>query len=878
MVRKLVYILSGFVLIYGFTRVFLVDSFIAKGNSMFPAVAEGERIFVDKTLLGPRLYTDYDVTGPRLNSIRLPGRGRLRTGDWVITNYPYACSKDTISFKINYVYLKRCYGAPGETVSIVNGFYRNDAVPGIIGSAAMQQELRDTPDSVLTEQGVVLPALQVAKELGWTIKDFGPLYVPKAGDVVPVSVADFRKYRRLIQYETGIRPIAKKGAVYLGDEVITEYRFRENYVFLGGDNVLNSEDSRYFGLVPESYIVGIVCRKGGRGSLRRAVMRHYRDDLQKRKAAAFLFQWMKYHYSYGSGINRYYDAVDSLLQGPLDKERYKNGMRQVFARHKGDLRLFNDYESITPEWLVSSIDRAFDTWKNGKWACHLDFEEFCEYLLPYKCMELQPLDSWREDNAGLFRGDMDRMERECREFNNNPRVAALEVNRALTGGYLKYTKQLDSYPIFRPATLMRIPYGTCQESCTAALQIMRSKGLPVALDFTPQWANRKYGHLWLSVLNLRHKSEPFSPFEIEGGKDEHANRPMSKVYRVTYAADPELLSRREKGEYLPSLLKNIFVKDVSKEYVRTSDVRLPAFPRKKIGRNIYAATFNNQEWIPVACGWKRMGQLRFNNLGQNVLYLPVQVLKDGTMEAIGHPFFLGPDGNVTIMHTENPQWREADLFRKYPVYEYVYRNQAKIRGGVIEYAATPSFAGARTAVELPADSLTLAGSVEVADTSAARYWRFRSSDAGRCDMAELIFYDKKGQRLSPKLILCGREVHPQNKVNLATAINDDDPLTFFSARGEDDIWVGFDFGGPASLGTVDYFRRSDGNNLYPGYQYTLFCWNGNQWQELDSREADKSLCFHASVPEETLLWLVCNTTGTESRPFVIDKNGQIQWY
>ena len=209
MVRKLVYILSGFVLIYGFTRVFLVDSFIAKGNSMFPAVAEGERIFVDKTLLGPRLYTDYDFTGPRLNSIRLPGRGRLRTGDWVITNYPYACSKDTISFKINYVYLKRCSGAPGETVSIVNGFYRNDAVPGIIGSAAMQQELRDTPDSVLTEQGVVLPALQVAKELGWTIKDFGPLYVPKAGDVVPVSVADFRKYRRLIQYETGIPVHAK---------------------------------------------------------------------------------------------------------------------------------------------------------------------------------------------------------------------------------------------------------------------------------------------------------------------------------------------------------------------------------------------------------------------------------------------------------------------------------------------------------------------------------------------------------------------------------------------------------------------------------------------------------------------------------------------
>ncbi len=31
-----------------------------------------------------------------------------------------------------------------------------------------------------------------------------------------------------------------------------------NWYFLGGDNVLNSRDSRYFGLVPQEYIVGVV--------------------------------------------------------------------------------------------------------------------------------------------------------------------------------------------------------------------------------------------------------------------------------------------------------------------------------------------------------------------------------------------------------------------------------------------------------------------------------------------------------------------------------------------------------------------------------------------------------------------------------------------
>ncbi|MDO4843428.1 MAG: S26 family signal peptidase [Bacteroidales bacterium] len=48
------------------------------------------------------------------------------------------------------------------------------------------------------------------------------------------------------------------GRVSLDGKVLGEYTFKHNWYFLGGDNVLNSRDSRYFGLVPEEYIVGIV--------------------------------------------------------------------------------------------------------------------------------------------------------------------------------------------------------------------------------------------------------------------------------------------------------------------------------------------------------------------------------------------------------------------------------------------------------------------------------------------------------------------------------------------------------------------------------------------------------------------------------------------
>ena len=610
---------------------------------------------------------------------------------------------------------------------------------------------------------------------------------------------------------------------------------------------------------------------------RKVVLREFKADKDKRESAKYLLKWADLHYSYSGNVQAYYDAVDSVSARAKDKVSFVSSMADAYDEYKSSISIVNDANSISPGWLIKQINDAFSLWKDGKWARHLDFDEFCEYLLPYKCMELQPLTDWRSENRDIFRGRIDILEKECKEYNNNARVAALEVNRVMTGNYLKYTKQLDSYPIFRTSTLLSLPYGTCQEACAAAVQILRSKGIPVAVDFTPQWANRKYGHQWLSVLNHRHKSEAFSPFEIEAENDEHINRPMSKVYRMTYAPDKELLKRQKRGYRLPESLGNIFIRDVSDEYVKTENVVVQAFKSGKVGNNIYAATFNNQTWVPVACGHKKFGRrLSFKGLGRGVLYLPVQVLPDGAVEPVGEPFFLSAAGLVETIHSTLDKNVNAFLYRKYPVYEYVYRNESKLRGGVIQRSSSRDFLDAEDVVALPKDSLALAGVVAVDDTTSARYWRFASSDEGRCDMAELIFYDRDGRRLSPNLVKCGREVNPQNKVNLATAINDDDPLTFFSARGEDDIWVGFDFGIPVSIGAVNYFRRSDGNNLYPGYEYSLYFWHDG-WHMIDRIEADKELCFNADVPENTLLWLVCNTTGTESRPFVLD-NGEITWY
>ena len=67
-------------------------------------------------------------------------------------------------------------------------------------------------------------------------------------------------YRNLVEWEQK-KPLSwRADKVYLDDSLIQEYRFQENYYFVGGDYMENSKDSRYWGLLPGPYIVGAATR------------------------------------------------------------------------------------------------------------------------------------------------------------------------------------------------------------------------------------------------------------------------------------------------------------------------------------------------------------------------------------------------------------------------------------------------------------------------------------------------------------------------------------------------------------------------------------------------------------------------------------------
>ncbi len=91
----------------------------------------------------------------------------------------------------------------------------------------------------------------------WQLDDYGPLAVPKKGQLIALTPANAAIYYKIIaQFEPNPGISWQQGTIYQYGRPLTRYRIRQNYYFVLGDNRHNSEDSRFWGFVPEDYLVG----------------------------------------------------------------------------------------------------------------------------------------------------------------------------------------------------------------------------------------------------------------------------------------------------------------------------------------------------------------------------------------------------------------------------------------------------------------------------------------------------------------------------------------------------------------------------------------------------------------------------------------------
>jgi signal peptidase I len=234
-------------------RVFLLASFLIPSWSMAPTLMPGDFIFVNKMIPGPRIFKSWDfLKNGDFSMKRLTGYRKIKRNEVTVFNYPYS-NLNKLELDFDVFYAKRCVAVPGDTFYIDNGIYRVKNCSDTLGHYTNQKKLSEMlPEDFSPHIYNCFPDTVY----GWNIKNFGPLYIPGENDTVAIDTMNIRLYRKLIEYETQQPVDIREGQVFISNQSVSEYVFRQNYYFMAGDHVRDSRDSRYWGLLPEDHIVG----------------------------------------------------------------------------------------------------------------------------------------------------------------------------------------------------------------------------------------------------------------------------------------------------------------------------------------------------------------------------------------------------------------------------------------------------------------------------------------------------------------------------------------------------------------------------------------------------------------------------------------------
>lgn len=236
-------------------KVFMFASFYIPTPSMAPSILPGDHIVVNKLILGPRIYENPGfLKGRKTKMKRINGMRKVRRNDVLVFDFPYS-TPNKIKQGGNIFYVKRCVAIPGDTFYIDNGIYKVIGVMEGLGHVERQKALSEKDETSFKEKTRnVFP--KDTTHFRWTIKHFGPLYIPGKDDNIRIDSMNILLYKNIIEYETKKYISIEKGEVYLDNITLDNYTFQQDYYFMAGDLVRDSQDSRYWGLLPDDLVIG----------------------------------------------------------------------------------------------------------------------------------------------------------------------------------------------------------------------------------------------------------------------------------------------------------------------------------------------------------------------------------------------------------------------------------------------------------------------------------------------------------------------------------------------------------------------------------------------------------------------------------------------
>ena len=629
------------------------------------------------------------------------------------------------------------------------------------------------------------------------------------------------------------------------------------------------------------------------------VLEHYSQDTLKLEAAKFLIRNLPGNVSYDSSkLGKYRPILyklDSLRQLRTMSERdlldqTDSDWDKLYGNHfsPSDVyaKLKEDLLAISPNYLIDNIDQAFGIWQQSPFKDSVDFHTFMRYLLPYRKQNGYIIEPWRAyflSNYGQYQ-------------NRYPSIRqTTDYLMELVKDYQVDWRKISDYPFICLNDYNLAKMSRCTHKCWFNSMLLCALGIPCTIDFVPAWGNRNHSHEWNAII-INGKTYPF---EATGGEGMWHNQlvynnvwidkywmksRLPKVLRYSYesakngpSADKECNSKNTPIRFLNSKYE-----DVSPEYFKTSDIRIPIKGKgifAKTPKYAYLCVFNEDRWQPVYWGKTKRGNACFEKMGRDIVYLPV-FYENGEITPFNDAFILQQDGTIHYLTPNMKTETSALLKRKYYARPDIEFWKEWNIGGYFEVSDDESFLNAQkiftvTTCESTPNTWILESPVT---TRYIRYVFPQKIDV----LAELYFF-KKDKQANTLVRIDGNRIFPhKTDVIEMEKLFDGDLLSYadLTKRPQSDHqkspWVGIDLMEKAEIAAIGICPRNDKNNIIKDLEYELYYWN-NRWVSLGRKTATDYHITYDHIPENSLLYLKCTSEGNENRIFTWQGNGPKWW-
>ena len=608
------------------------------------------------------------------------------------------------------------------------------------------------------------------------------------------------------------------------------------------------------------------------------VLEYYKNqkNTEKLKAAEFLIENLPYNYAYDTTNLYKYRVVSAVADSMLKKKKNAwiepvlNKLWDSLKVHERPYRniyskpIEEDVKKIKSDFLIDNIESAYKSWKTNPYAKDsVSFQDFCEYVLPYRLAQGKSIENWRsffqQENKHHF-------------IDSYP----IPFTKACDSLFVQYKNYRFNYwiaqglPLLKFKDFMKIRQGKCTVKSWLNTYIVAAEGIPMAIDFVPAWGNKEDNHEWNSLIyggkTIYFESywEPnnnwnYNPriYNNQFEDDTSGKIRLPKIFRHTFSTNMEgpISDKRVQSDNIPPLFRNVKKKDVSDQYFKTVDVEVEL--TSKALKNSYYAYLGVQSptkrWVLVQWGKIINNKATFKKMGKDILYQPF-IYKNGRSIPCGVPFHIKQDGAIVKFEVTQSTY-DVVIKRKYPPKKGLIKDAKLLKGAVIQASNEKSFANAIVLGEIDFEPELRPYEFPIQTTKKYRYYRVLSKKKITINQIDLFQRNsnKEDMKLEGKFISSA-------------------PL-----KESDFTWKGVDLGSSKLLTKIKIAPRNNRNHVFKNLEYELFYLDQGVFVSLGKKKATSFDLKFKNVPKNALLYLECLSTGRQERLFYY-KDGKQDWF